>query len=236
MTQEAAPTACRLVNILQMHKRGPEKTTQRTGKSHWVTSTDLVIPFISLWVTSAKSSVSFPEMCLLSRSSFPHLFPHSSTTPSFACSACGGGSGFEAEGFWGMQGLALGLEPVCTPVISTVWSLCFPREASGLPAYPPVLYLKHTRTHRCTLDVNLCESSVLAGGQSHHCIRWSELYIPKWTTKSGNTTQNLKSRSWWQLLKIEDWSVGSLWTVGKLFRVCVCVGVWLKQPEDILFF
>ena len=56
MKQEAAATACKLMNILQMLRQGPEKTTQGTGMSHWVTSAVWLILFISLWVTSVKSS------------------------------------------------------------------------------------------------------------------------------------------------------------------------------------
>lgn len=51
-------------------------------------------------------------------------------------------------GFLWNAGSCSGSRPVCTPVISTVWSLCFPREASGLPPTPCPPSKTHTYTHR----------------------------------------------------------------------------------------
>lgn len=50
-------------------------------------------------------------------------------------------------GFRWNAGSCSGSRPVCTPVISPVWSLCFPREASGLPPTPCPLSKTHTCTH-----------------------------------------------------------------------------------------
>lgn len=94
-------------------------------------------------------------------------------------------------------GSLTGSWPVCTPVISPVWSLCFPREASGLPPTPPSFFSEtHTNTQRCILNVNVCES---AGSQSQHWIGGYELLSPKITHKPGNTTHNFKSQ--WQISK-----------------------------------
>lgn len=67
-------------------------------------------------------------------------------------------------------GSCFGSRPVCTPVISTVWSLCFPREVLNPPPTPCALCKTHIHTNRCNLNVNWCECSALASCQRHQWI------------------------------------------------------------------
>lgn len=167
--------------------------------------TVLVIPFISL-SHSKIITMSSSAMSLLSHSSFYYLLSQS-ISPSLASSACRGGSRLEAEGFCGMPGLdqsALQWFPL--------FGVCVFPEKLLVCRPPPVFFLKHTHAHtntqRCILNVNLCQSSVLAGSQSQHWIRESELLHPKIDHKTWehNTLHpcncDFKSRLQWQILKI----------------------------------
>lgn len=123
------------LNILQMLRQGPEQTIQKAGTS---CRGNLPGPtsFICVSHIRVKSSV---------MSSIPLLLVHS-FSPTVLCVLW-------RQRAWGKGplqnvGSCSGSWPVFTLVISTVWSLCFPREASGLPPTPcPVSESTHTDTH-----------------------------------------------------------------------------------------
>lgn len=163
MKQEADDISCKLMHILQMQRRGPEKTTQRTGKSRRGTST--VIPFTSLWGTSVEAALPLSLQWLLCPAQL-------AITPSIALCVCCTGSRLEANSLCGMQGPALGLDQSALQ-----WFLLF-----RVCVFPEKLLVSRlpTHTHTCILNVNLCESCILAWSQSNHWIWGSELCnIPK---------------------------------------------------------
>lgn len=172
------------LNILQMLGQGPEKTIQRVGMSHWGNLRDLSHSYLS------ESHQWNHHSCLYMHQVF-YPTPHVSTffSPSVPLSAAlrgVRGSRLEAEGFCGMRGPAPGLDQSALQWVLLFGVCVFPREASGLPPTPCPLSKTHTCTHtqRCILNINLCESSVLAGSQSQLWIRGSELLSPKITHKT----------------------------------------------------
>lgn len=102
--------------------------TLRRGMSHWGTPTVLVILSMSLRLTQGKPSLP--------------LSPHPLSQFSISVSLSSRSSRLREQR---NVGFCAGSRPVCTPVNSTAYCLCFPREACRAAANPPVLFLQHTQ-------------------------------------------------------------------------------------------
>lgn len=179
MKQEAAITACRLVNILQMLRRGPEKTTQRGRNVPLRDPHGLSHPIhISLSHIRKIITVSLSAMSLSSRPSLCYLFSISSPSRELSVEAAAWGGRF----VWNAGVLLRGLDQSALQWF-LLFGVCVFPEKPLVCRLPPVLSLKHTHarinTQICIFDVNLCESSVLASSQRQHWISGSELLSPK---------------------------------------------------------
>ena len=171
--QDAATTACKLMDILQMHRRrqGPEKATQKTGMSCCGTSTVLVIIFISLCVTPVKSSVNLLfspiNYCFL------HFLTFFLSLPSLhlARSLRSRDSGLESEGYCGMQGPAQGLDQSALQWFLLFGVCVFPEKllVCRLPPCPPSK--TQTRVHIHT------HTHTYSGCQPKSSLNQSELQI-----------------------------------------------------------
>lgn len=152
MKKEAATAAYKLMDILQMCRRDPEKMWL---KDRWRTS----------WSSQSRLCESHKKhschlFCLTFFCSFPSL-------PLSPIEWAAEAAGLRLQR---NVGSCFGSRPVCTPVISTVWSLCFPREVLNPPPTPCALCKTHIHTNRCNLNVNWCECSALASCQRHQWI------------------------------------------------------------------
>lgn len=144
------------------------------SKRRNVTSRDLLSlshPF-HIVVTSIKSS----SLHLFLQLIFPFVFTFFLRWPCLPLSAAQRAAeavGLRRRVHWGMQGPAPGLDQSALQWF-LLFRVCVFPEKLLVCRLLPVLFLN---THRCILDVNLYESSVLADSQSHHWA--SELWIPK---------------------------------------------------------
>lgn len=134
MKKEAATAAYKLMDILQMCRRDPEKTWLKDHLRH------AEGPLGHPSHVSVSHIRNIPAISFVSPSFavFPHCLFHPLNE-------------LQRQQAWG-RGLqrnvrsCFGSRPVCTQVISTVWSLCFPREVLNPPPTPCALCKTHTYT------------------------------------------------------------------------------------------
>lgn len=162
MKKEAATAAYKLMDILQMYRKDPEKTWLKDHQRH------AGGPLHS-WSSQSRLCESHKRhschlFCLTFFCSCP-------LAASFAHWVSCRGSRPEAEGYRGMWGPALGLDQSALQWF-LLFGVCVFPEKSQVNRLPPVLCVKHTRIHtnRCHLNVNWCECSALASRQRHQWI------------------------------------------------------------------
>lgn len=125
-------TSCRCSGeVLRRQPREQECHTEGTF-------TVSVIPFLSLWVTSVKPSLGL-QWVFYPAPHFATFCSQFSTTASFVCSACRGGSSPEAEGFCGIWGLAPGLDQSALQWF-LLFGVCVFPEKLLVCRLPPVLF------------------------------------------------------------------------------------------------
>lgn len=138
MKKEAATAAYKLMDILQMCRRDPKRHDWKT----------ISVTLKDLCTLGHPSHVSVSHIRNIPAISFVSpsfaVFPRCLFHPL---------NELQRQQAWGRGlqrnvGSCFGSRPVCTPVISTVWSLCFPREVLNPPPTPCALCKTHTHTHK----------------------------------------------------------------------------------------